>query len=67
MSDVDAVQDVCQGHHYARSFEEAAALGIKAGCDLDGGPCYNKLPAAVRERLVSEAEIDVSLAATSPC
>ena len=61
VSDVDAVMDVYQGHHYARSFEEAAALSIKAGCDLNGGPCYNKLAAAVRQGLVREAEIDVSV------
>jgi beta-glucosidase len=61
VSDVDAVIDVCQGHHYARSLEEAAALGIQAGCDLNGGPCYNKLAAAVGQRLVGAAEIDASV------
>jgi beta-glucosidase len=61
VSDVDAVIDVCQGHHYAKSFEEAAAVALRAGCDLNGGPCYNKLLDAVRQKLVSEAEIDVAV------
>ncbi len=61
VSDVDAVIDVCQGHHFAQSLEEAAALSVRAGCDLNGGPCYNKLTAAVKQGLVGEAEIGVAV------
>ncbi len=61
VSDVDAVMDVCQNHRYAKSFEEAAADCIRAGCNLNGGPSYNKLSGAVRQKLVNEAEIDVAV------
>jgi beta-glucosidase len=61
VSDVDAIIDVCQNHHYAKSFEEAAAVSLKAGCDLNGGPCYNKLIGAVQQKLISETEIDAAL------
>ncbi len=55
VSDVDAVMDVCQNHRYAKSFEEAAADCIRAGCDRNGGPSYNELSGAVRQKLISDA------------
>ena len=61
VSDVDAVIDVYEHHHYASSFEQAAAVSLKAGCDLNGGPCYNKLTAAVKQGLIREAEIEVAV------
>ena len=39
-SDSDAVADIYRSHHYARSFPQATAYGIKAGCDINSGNTY---------------------------
>jgi beta-glucosidase len=69
--DCDAVSDIHTGHKYAKSHAEAAALAIKAGTDNDcqvvfGAPGqsvkeYEKYLDAVKEGLLSEAEIDVAV------
>ena len=61
VSDCDAVGDIASGHHFAASPEEAAALAVKAGTDLDCGRTYGALTKAVGEHLLSEADIDVSM------
>ena len=43
--------DVCQSHHYRPELRGGRRIGHQAGCDLNGGPCYNRLAAAVRQRL----------------
>ncbi|NNM84423.1 MAG: carbohydrate-binding protein [Phycisphaerales bacterium] len=64
-SDCDAVSDICQTHHYVPTNEQAAALAIQAGCDLNCGfawGTYQKyLPQAVALELVSENDIDQAL------
>ena len=68
--DCDAVRDIHTGHKYAKSHAEAAAVAIKAGTDNDcqvvfgargGPPEYQKYLDAVKEGLLSEAEIDVAV------
>ena len=57
-SDCDAIADVYNPHHYAKSPAEAAALAIKAGCDLNcGGTLQGNLQASVDQGLVTEGQI----------
>jgi len=61
VSDCGAVGDIYQGHMVAATPEEAAARAVKAGTDLDCGSEYSALVPAVRQKLITEAEIDTSL------
>jgi beta-glucosidase len=61
VSDCGAVGDIYQGHKAAATREEAAARAVKAGTDLDCGSEYSALVPAVRQKLITEAEIDTSL------
>ena len=61
VSDCGAIYDIWKGHGFARSQAEAAALAVKAGTDLACGREYSALIDAVKQGLISEAEIDVSL------
>ncbi len=63
VSDCGAIGDISstRGHHYVNTPEEAAALGVKAGCDLCCGGEYNALARAVQKGLVTEKEIDNAL------
>jgi beta-glucosidase len=49
VSDCDAVGYIATFHHYRLDAKGAAAAALKAGTDLDCGPTYDALPAAVRE------------------
>jgi beta-glucosidase len=60
-SDVDSVGDVYQNHQFAATPEAAAAAAVKAGCDLNGGTTYKSLSEAVRQGLLTEADVDQSL------
>jgi beta-glucosidase len=62
VSDCGAVYDMVVFHKYVKSFEQADALAIKAGCDLCCGSEYENLRQAIKERLVTEADIDAALA-----
>jgi len=59
VSDCWAIKDFHENHHVTRTAAESAALGVKAGCDLNCGCTYEHIGAAVAEGLVTEAEIDV--------
>jgi beta-glucosidase len=61
VSDCDAIGDIYQTHKIVPTGAEAAAIGIKAGCDLDCGRTYEYLKEAVDRGLLSESEIDVSV------
>jgi beta-glucosidase len=61
VSDVGAIDDIYVNHQYAGSYEQAAALAVKAGCDLDGGEVYSHLPGAIAAGLITEKEIDRSV------
>jgi beta-glucosidase len=62
-SDCDAIDDFSQknGHHYSVDQAHGSAAGVKAGTDLDCGTAYLALADAVRNNLVSEAQLDVSV------
>jgi beta-glucosidase len=61
VSDCGAVDDIYQGHKLVATKEEAAALGVRKGCDLECGSVYKSLTGALRQGLVSEADLDVAL------
>ena len=60
VSDVGAIDDIYAGHQYTDTGEEAAALAVKAGCDLNGGSSADLL-GAVRMGMISTQQIDVSV------
>lgn len=63
VSDCDAIRDIYnpQQHAYVKTAEEAAALAVKAGCNLCCGGDYNALVRAVQQRLITEKGIDQAL------
>ncbi len=63
VSDCDAIRDIYgeKQHHYVNTAEEAAALAVKAGCNLCCGGDYNALVRSVQQGLVTEKEIDEAL------
>ena len=65
VSDCAAVADVNTGHHYAPDMAHAAAAAVKAGTDLEcgymQGQAFPALVDAVKQNLITEAEIDRAL------
>ncbi|HVZ29586.1 MAG TPA: glycoside hydrolase family 3 C-terminal domain-containing protein [Asticcacaulis sp.] len=61
VSDCDAVADIYTGHKTEPDAAHASAAAVKAGTDLDCGSAYKALPDAVKQGLIKESEIDVSL------
>ncbi len=62
LSDCGALNDLFQGHGLAAGPAEAAALALKSGVNLNCGDTYLSLTEAVERGLVTEKEIDASLA-----
>ncbi|HET8657223.1 MAG TPA: glycoside hydrolase family 3 C-terminal domain-containing protein, partial [Longimicrobiaceae bacterium] len=61
VSDCDAVGDIYQHHHVAATAAEASAMAVKSGTDLDCGRTYQALVDAVKQGLISEAQIDTAV------
>jgi len=62
VSDCGAVQDIQAGHHFVATLPEAAAAAIKLSMDLEcSGSDYSHYVAAVRNELLKESELDVSV------
>jgi beta-glucosidase len=61
VSDCGAISDIWKGHKFAKSEAAASAMAVKVGTDLACGREYASLIQAVKDGLISEAEIDVSL------
>ena len=61
VSDCGAITDIWKGHQFAKSEAAASAMAVKVGTDLACGREYASLIQAVKDGLISEAEIDVSL------
>jgi beta-glucosidase len=61
VSDCWAIKDIHENHKVTTSFEESAALAVKAGCDLNCGCTYGYIPEAVAKGLLTEADIDLCL------
>jgi beta-glucosidase len=61
VSDCDSIEDIFKYHKIVKTPEEAAALGIKNGTELNCGKTYAALTNAVKQGLITEAEIDAAL------
>lgn len=61
VSDCGAVKDIWRDHQLTDSPQSAASMAIKAGMNLNCGTTFRHLDEAVREGLLSEAEIDEAL------
>lgn len=61
VSDCWALTDIHAHHHYAADVVEAAAVALKAGCDISCGVTYDRLEDALGRGLVTEADIDRAL------
>lgn len=61
VSDCGAIDDIYLRHKVATTAAQAAAISVKSGTDLDCGRVYPNLAQAVKEGLITEAEIDTSL------
>ncbi len=58
VSDCWAIGDIWRHHGLARTVEEAAALAVRNGTDLNCGEAFLSLLEAVEQGLITEAEID---------
>jgi beta-glucosidase len=58
VSDCWAIVDIWKHHNIVTTREAAAALAVRNGTELECGQEYATLPSAVRQGLISEAEID---------
>jgi len=58
VSDCGAIRDIYAHHKVVETPEEAAAIAVKAGCDLNCGGTYPALLSAVEKGLLSEEAID---------
>jgi beta-glucosidase len=61
VSDCWAIIDIYAHHHVVNTPEEAAALAVKNGCELNCGSTYPALVSAVEQGLISEAAIDLAV------
>jgi len=61
VSDCGAIGDIYRYHKIADTPEQASAMALTAGTDLNCGETYQSLLAAVRQDFVSESQIDTAL------
>jgi beta-glucosidase len=61
VSDCEAITDIYANHKIVPTPEEAAALAVKSGTDLECGKTYLALKKAVEKGLITEKEIDVAV------
>lgn len=61
VSDCGAIDDIYKRHNFVKTAEEASALAVKRGTDLECGDSYKALVNAVKQGLISEGEIDRAL------
>jgi beta-glucosidase len=61
VSDCDSIEDIFLHHKIVATPEQAAALGVKSGLEINCGRTYAALVNAVKQGLITEAEIDAVL------
>jgi len=61
VSDCGAIDDIHRNHKIVATPEEAAALAVRKGCDLECGTVYRSLGAALGQGLLSERDVDVAV------
>ena len=58
VSDCWAVKDFYDGHKWAKNRAEAAAAAVKTGMDLECGSAMPAIPAAIKQGLITEEELN---------
>jgi beta-glucosidase len=61
VSDCGAIDDIYLRHKLVATAAEAAAAAVKAGTDLECGATYKSLEEAVKQGLITEAQIDTAV------
>ena len=61
VSDCGAIDDIYLRHKVASTAAQAAAIAVKTGTDLECGRVYPNLVEAVRQGLITEAQLDTSV------
>ena len=62
VSDCNGIRDLFEGHKYVATVQEAIALAINAGMDIECGDCFrDHLTETVKMGLVSMAAIDTAI------
>ena len=61
VSDCGAVDDIYQRHKLVATAEEASALALARGCDLECGSTYRSLGKALERGLLREADLDLAV------
>jgi beta-glucosidase len=61
VSDCGAIDDIYLRHHFLKTVGEASAAAVKAGTDLTCGREYRSLVQAVKDGLITEAEINTAV------
>lgn len=62
VSDCGAIRDIYLNHKIVNNPLEAAAIGVRRGCDLNCGKVYqNELLESVKTGLIDEGEIDLAV------
>ena len=60
VSDCWAITDIYQGHHCVDSMAQAAAMALRAGCELNCGDAYQALMEAYEEDLITEEDVNAA-------
>lgn len=61
VSDCGAIADILEYHKIVNTAQEAAAVALNSGTDVNCGNMYSHLQDALKQGLVSEKEIDLAL------
>ncbi|MFO7999938.1 MAG: glycoside hydrolase family 3 C-terminal domain-containing protein [Marinilabilia sp.] len=61
VSDCGGIRDFYDGHDIVETPEEAAALALNTGCNLNCGDTYNSLMDAIDQGLTTEKDVDENL------
>ncbi|WP_281337200.1 beta-glucosidase [Flavobacterium eburneipallidum] len=61
VSDCGAVTDIWKYHKITKDAASASALAVKTGLDLECGSSYKSLKEALDNKLLTEADIDITL------
>lgn len=61
VSDCGAIANIHEHHRYTNTAVESAAAALNAGCDLNCGSVYLHVYKAVKDGLIEEEQVDLSL------
>jgi beta-glucosidase len=61
VSDCEAITDIYKFHKVVATPEEAAAMAVKSGCDLECGKVFAALKKAVEDKIISEEEVNTAV------